>query len=152
MSEIPMVPMAQWVGQQGSEALATGSNPWNYLEIFTLSLQYRFMRNVYFHVLSKNFSVEFCSVLHKWRIGHFVGTLLILFLLIFPKSESTFYFFPNCFPRNNIIEHLGAGCVKQKQLLSNTKRSSYEKIWICETKNLWRENIIPSFKHEIIRY
>ena len=27
MSEIPVAPMAQWVEQQGSEALGTGSDP-----------------------------------------------------------------------------------------------------------------------------
>ena len=33
MSELPIVPMAQWVGQQGSEAPATGSNP-EFTDIF----------------------------------------------------------------------------------------------------------------------
>ena len=35
MSEIPIVPMSQWVEQQGSEALNTGSDPNPYQQFFT---------------------------------------------------------------------------------------------------------------------
>ena len=33
--EIPTVPLAEWVGQQGNEALRTGSNPSLYLNKFS---------------------------------------------------------------------------------------------------------------------
>ena len=36
LSEIPMVPMAQWVGQQGFEAVDTGSNPSLHLHLWQL--------------------------------------------------------------------------------------------------------------------
>ena len=39
MSEIPIVPMAQWVGQQGSEALSTGSNLSLYLHFSALLIR-----------------------------------------------------------------------------------------------------------------
>ena len=35
LSEIPMVPMAQWVGQQGFEAIGNSSNPSLYLHFLT---------------------------------------------------------------------------------------------------------------------
>ena len=35
-SEFPVIPTAQWVGQQGSETVVTGSNPSLYLQFLTL--------------------------------------------------------------------------------------------------------------------
>ena len=39
LSEFPIVPMAQWVGQQGSEAAGTGSNPSIYLHSLPLLIR-----------------------------------------------------------------------------------------------------------------
>ena len=41
MSEIPIVPIAQWVEQQGSEALGTGSDPNPYLQFFIKTTVHR---------------------------------------------------------------------------------------------------------------
>ena len=61
-----MVPMAQWVGQQGSEALGTGSNssisPNFQLYFLTLLIRFRIMR------LFSSTSMKY-NILHQFLAG-----------------------------------------------------------------------------------
>ena len=100
MSEIPIVPVAQWVVQQGSEALGTGSNRNIYL---FLLLIWFWVLKIVFLLLSKLFSTDFSSPINAESCRNFLPIFFIINNIfkiatnfLFSWLFSPAYFFKAC--------------------------------------------------------
>ena len=135
LSEVPMVPMALWVGQQWFEAVDTGSNP-------SLHLHFKLLRRKILilppsaPLLSLNFLLLkiFWNTAHKGSPTKFFGT----------ARQKIFY-------RKSRFSPLRHKIFRYPKL---SEGFLYEMFWYCETKQFWRKIVIPaaSLIPNIFRY
>ena len=152
-SELPVVTMAQWVGQPDSDAPTTGSNPSIYLYFSNLLKQFRTMKIAFCLLLSK---LLFLAVSALWnKLLTFAGTLFFhnIIINIISKITTIFLLLPLIVFPGIIFQSMQVQSMPSTGKYSQRPKDHfYGNFWYREIRNSRRKTMIPPHIHRSFWY
>ena len=122
-----MVPVTQWVGQQGAEVLGMGSNPCIYHYFLLSQFDFDFRGLFLYSYQNCHFPPNFIRCFMNKK-ADFCRFFVFFPLEIFSRSQRTFHFLPELFSRHIVLKHKSAVYAKPIQVPALTKNPFHEKL------------------------